>query len=347
MENEKLLNIKPQLNMVALLGRPLSGFQLLLAFPVVVLFFALHLPVSSAADQPSFLKGKWYLEPRLSDEFKGASLNKKKWLVGGLDGVCANNWRNKVCSASSAPWEGRAPSLFVESNIVVKRGKLKLKSRIDPRNSHFPVYEHGSNPPKLLIDPDCNCKYRKYTTAAVVSKASFRYGYFETRAKIADVKLSSAFWAIGECFEIDVFESVGDKRVISSSTHHDYGKDGYTKSSTLSFDPTTAFHTYGARWSRSRVDVYVDGDRVHSLTKKQAQKKKQWPKKDCSMHVWLDNEVFSWYGYPKKNGSFEIDYVRVWSPCKKRGGACKSKRRCQIECCSGRYRKKKKTLLCR
>ena len=333
--------------MVALLG-PLSGFQLLLAFPVVVLFFALHLPVSFAADQPSFLKGQWHLDSRLGDEFKGSSLNKKKWLVGGLDGSCANNWDSKVCSASSAPWEGRAPSLFVGDNIVVEQGKLKLKSRIDPRNSHFPVYEHGSK--KLLIDPDSNSKYEKYTTAAVVSKASFRYGYFETRAKIADVTLSSAFWAIGECFEIDVFETVGNERVVSSSTHHDYGKDGYTKSSKVSFNPTAAFHTYGALWSKSGVQFYVDGNLVHSISKKQAQKKKQWPKKDCNLHVWLDNEVFSWEGMPKKNGSFEIDYVRVWSQCKKSGSTCKSKRRCKNECCSGKYKKKKKkkkTLMCR
>jgi hypothetical protein len=60
------------------------------------------------------------------------------------------------------------------------------------------------------------------------------------------------------------------------------------------------------------------------------------------MHIWLDNEVFSWYGMPKKNRSFEIDYVRVWSQHKKSEDTCKSKRRCKNECCSGKYKKKKK-----
>jgi beta-glucanase (GH16 family) len=148
--------------------------------------------------------------------------------------------------------------------------------------------------------------------------------------QVAPISMSSAFWAIGKCFEIDVYEIVGKPKKdcevneflqcapttsMPSCTHSDYNRDGYCKSTDLGQDLSADFHVYGADWRRNRIRFYADGVLVHTLRRRKGMKKGQWPKKDCNMFIWLDNEAFEWSGFPEKAdlpSDYEVDYVRVW-----------------------------------
>ena len=81
---------------------------------LVICVFAIS-AISSAQKAPTFEKGndprpkdkKWKLVKNQSDEFKGSSLNKSKWVTGG-------------------GWIGRPPGLFMQDNIKVEDGSLKI-----------------------------------------------------------------------------------------------------------------------------------------------------------------------------------------------------------------------------
>ena len=185
----------------------------------------------------------WIFVPDLSDEFDSPSetLNLTKWMYAGKDGMCYDYYDDsEACESSAATWDGRAPSLFIaeNANIDTKRGSLKLTARWDPDNpQHFPHLDEGGEP---VIDDDCDCRYETYTTAGVISKKGFKHGYFEVRAKVSEAKVSSAFWVIGNCHEIDVFETVGNfDNTITSCSHYDYTKNGACRSTEINFDPVS------------------------------------------------------------------------------------------------------------
>ena len=184
----------------------------------------------------------WIFVPDLSDEFESFSLDLKKWTYAGKDGTCYSGNTPDWCGSSAATWDGRAPSLFVAENANIVSGSLKLTTRWDPNNSkHFP---HLGDDGKPIIDDDCDCQYETYTSSGVISKKGFQHGYFEVRAKVSEAKMSSAFWTIGDCHEIDVFETVGNYGdAISSCTHYNYNKNGACRSTTVDFDPVSPlFH---------------------------------------------------------------------------------------------------------
>lgn len=136
--------------------------------------------------------GNWVLRADMSDEFEGSSLDTDKWFASGTGGVFMYSW------------PGRAPSQFAPENVRVEDGKLKLTTKWDPG------YDFVDEK-----DPDCNCYYGDppYTTAAVITNNTFRYGYMEIMCKAADVSITSSFWATGDSSELDVFEFVADSKV--------------------------------------------------------------------------------------------------------------------------------------
>ena len=121
----------------------------------------------------------------MSDEFEGCDLDAAKWMVQGMDG----EYRSEFI--------GRAPSQFSTKNVRVEDGKLKLQTRWEP-DFHF------------SDEPDADGrKYENITTAAVISRKQFLYGYMEIKCKAADASITSSFWATGHRSELDVFEFIG------------------------------------------------------------------------------------------------------------------------------------------
>lgn len=253
--------------------------------------------------------GGWTLNPSVSDEFNGTSLDLDKWLNLGLDGDYHGEWK------------GRAPSQFNPANVSVKGGNLILTSKWEPEfkfsDSKFSNGQTYGKPAPI-------------TTASIISKAKFKYGYMEMRCKAADGPVSSSFWTTGLGGEMDVFEHYGnspgkpESATRLQSSFHDwrqgsptYGKRIWTNDHQLDFRVASGFHIYGFEWDENYVKIFVDGRLVNCVTK--AEMGDKWVAVN-EQKVWIDSETFEWENNaatlkPEDFGKgleFIVDYCRIW-----------------------------------
>lgn len=253
-------------------------------------------------------RGGWVLQNELSDEFNLGEIDESKWFVQGKDGQYMH-------------WKGRAPSQFAAHNVRVEDGNLKLMTRWEPG---FDFADEKDKKGTQYGDP-----IAPVTTAAVVSKNRFLYGYMETRSKAINASMTSAFWTLGYQSELDIFEQMGNPKKKGNyqenhytSAIHDWRPDRHetfhtrnkTFENTYEMDSRVAdaFHVYGCEWGENYLKFYLDGKLVHEVTK--AEIDPGWVLNN-PLEIWFDSEIFNWLGYPHEEelpGDFEIDYVRVW-----------------------------------
>ena len=276
--------------------------------------------VGSPISDPSN-DGGWVLRPDLSDEFDSGSVDLEKWFIAG-DPV--NSEQLADSDGSAADWVGRAPGVFDPTNAVVQDGRLQLLIEWEPFSAMFPVLDDDGDP---MLDEDCDCPYENYTVGGLVSRNSLQYGYAEIRAKAAPLPVSSAFWMIGNHFEIDVFEMIGEagdgpdgsgagiSHMMPTTIHNwdvgDLEDNGYGEEYELEWGVAEDFHTYGAEWAPDAVIFYADGQEIGRITQQEAGL--IWNTEE--LHIWIDNEVFIWEGLPSPErlpSEFLVDYVRVW-----------------------------------
>jgi len=132
---------------------------------------------------------------------------------------------------------------------------------------------------------------------------------------------------IGNHFEIDVFEMIGEagdgpdgsgagyNHMMPTTIHNwdvgDLDDNGYGEEYELEWGVAEDFHTYGAEWAPDAVIFYADGQEVGRITQQEAGL--IWNTEE--LHIWIDNEVFIWEGLPSPErlpSEFLVDYVRVW-----------------------------------
>jgi len=242
--------------------------------------------------------GHWVLKENMSDEFDGNSIDTNKWLVEGTNGEYSN-------------WIGRAPSQFAPENVRIENGKLCLMTKCDPN------YNYSS-----IIDTDCNCRYEKYTTAAVISKNTILYGYMEIKCKAADVSITSSFWATSRDSELDMFEFVGDSKSEDNDRKYPFcvhnwamgslDENGWCDEVQLDWRVGDEFHVYGCEWNENGLKFYADGEMVKTVTKTEIGR--FWCL-TCPLRIWVDSETFAWEGFPDEKdlpADYEIEYIRVW-----------------------------------
>lgn len=246
-------------------------------------------------------KGDWKLNTDISDEFETATVDQEKWLIQGTNGEYKSNWI------------GRAPSQFSTDNVRIEDGKLKLQTRWEPN------FNFSDKPDKS------GTKYENITTAAVISKANFLYGYMEIKCKAADASITSSFWMTGNKSELDIFEHLGNPSQ-KHKTHlptelwssiHDWSKPGgpstWTDRLQLDFRVADDFHVYGAEWHPEYLKFYADGKLVRTVLKEEVGEE-GWVI-DGPLWVWVDSETFPWHGLPAKEDlpvDYEIEYIRIW-----------------------------------
>lgn len=244
----------------------------------------------------------WQLNPEVSDEFNGTALDELKWFVQGKE-------------AKFYLWKGRAPSQFAPHNVNLSDGLLKLTTQWQPDYAFV-----GTPPAKQEIT-----SYENITTAAIISKKTFLYGYMEVRVKIPDAAMTGAFWGTGYQQELDVFELIGRVKTGSRNPEstfvtsiHDW-RPGHAEQNKVWRHPhkmagrtADAFHVYGVEWLKDGLKMYLDGELVHTVN--QAEMGDSWLLNN-PLELWFDSEVFPWHGIPSKEElpvDFEIDYVRIW-----------------------------------
>jgi len=175
-------------------------------------------------------------------------------------------------------------------------------------------------------------KDKKYTSARLVSKADWKYGKIETRAKLpAGIGTWAAIWMMPggwtyntgnwpDIGEFDIMEHVGyEPGVIHASAHSkDYQwQVGTQKTDTIHIaDATETFHSYIWEWTPEVVKAYVD-DRLYFEYKNEGLGETKWPY-DKPFYLILNVAVGGAWGSVKgiDDEAFpqimEVDYVRVY-----------------------------------
>jgi beta-glucanase (GH16 family) len=173
---------------------------------------------------------------------------------------------------------------------------------------------------------------KKYTSARLVSKADWKYGRIETRAKLpAGRGTWSAIWMMpgGWTFkdgnwpdigEIDIMEHVGHNAgVIHASAHSkDYQWQKNTQqTNTIRIDDATEnFHSYIWEWTPDLVKAYVD-DQLYFEYKNEGLGESKWPY-NKPFYLILNVAIGGAWGGEKGIDDdvfpqiMEVDYVRVY-----------------------------------
>ncbi|OHX63867.1 family 16 glycosylhydrolase [Flammeovirga pacifica] len=264
-------------------------------------------------------KDKWQFNEQLSDEFDGTSLDKSKWWILGENG----DYRAK--------WKGRAPGQFVSENVHVRDGHLVLQSKWDPS---FDFIEEKNNNVYYGGTKEKFDKSYPITQACIMSETFFQYGYMEIRCKIADAPVTSAFWTTGYKSEIDMIENFGklpignpekkskdlEKKyrtnVINWERHNEPNFKNHKVEDVMENRLAEEYHVYGFEWDKDYMKTFFDGELVRVIQREDLEKKNQWIHQ-FPQELWINSEVFSWYGTPTKEdlaqpAEFLVDYVRIW-----------------------------------
>jgi beta-glucanase (GH16 family) len=229
--------------------------------------------------------GAWSRYEPMSDEFAGDKLDDTKW------------W------PKNPGWKGRQPAFFNPANVSVSDGKLHL------------VMRKEEPPDDLRADG-----YHTYSSAAVQSKGTVLYGYFEVLARAMRSHGSSAFWFYNsqpeEWTEIDMFEIGGGApgferklhmtvHVMHTPTEKEHWSIGGIWNAP--FDLADDYHVYGLDWTKETLRFYFDGVLV-----------REGPNTHGHQPLTLnfDSETMpEWFGLPRDEdlpSTYSVDYVRAW-----------------------------------
>ncbi|WP_255580328.1 family 16 glycosylhydrolase [Flavobacterium sp. UMI-01] len=275
------------------------------------------LPFSDPANE-----GKWILNTEVSDEFDEKTIDENKWyIVGKFEN--GKPFYKHPDKPNKKVWKGRAPSQFSGRNYRLEDGKLILETRWEP---DFPFSDEIVKPVFGESLP-----YENITTACLIGRKEFKYGYIEIKSKAADAPVSSAFWAMGEMLEIDFYELYGG--TLNPKKEHldrelwwsirDWnkpmtGKPTYTEKKDVGFRVADDFHIWGVEWDEKGVKYYIDGKLFSSVTAEEATKWVKENQKEVKLpedyngyvatkpiSLWLDQEIFPWHDIPKTKEELE------------------------------------------
>lgn len=277
------------------------------------------------ASDPNNTQG-WILNTEMSDEFNGTTLDKTKWWILGEN----NDYRNK--------WKGRAPAQYAGHNVLLDptKGDLIIQSQWEPNFNFFDGVDGSGN----RYGGTNNS--HPITQASILSENFFRYGYMEIRCKSANAPVTNAFWTTGYHSEIDMTENYAKRPIGHSQANNpndqlpkklrtnviswdpvirDTGNHSYKTEHNIGQNTASDYFVFGFEWDKDFMKIYFEGQLLETITRSSngevTQKsglKWTW---DYPQEIWIDSEVFSWYGLPAQQdlatpAEFRIDYVRIW-----------------------------------
>ncbi|NUT03653.1 MAG: family 16 glycosylhydrolase [Hamadaea sp.] len=168
---------------------------------------------------------------------------------------------------------------------------------------------------------------KSFTGGGLISKQSFRYGYYETRAKINDgAGWHSSFWLMSgdgsttlsptARTEIDGFEIDSTSSPTALTTNHSGVHTWKGNGVAASYNPGSTYntgldlrqwHVYGIDWAETSVKFYIDG--VLKYTAPYAPS--QWT--HDYTNIWLTSIGYGTSPNPAYLPSaVQFDYIRYW-----------------------------------
>lgn len=286
---------------------------------LITLLFVMHLNAQNYPMSDATNTSGWIFNEQISDEFNGNNLDKSKWWILGENG----DYRSK--------WKGRAPGQFAPHNVRVENGELILSSKWEPSYVFVNEKQEGTFYGGSATAADNS---KPITQACIMSEKYFRYGYMEIRCKGADAPVTSAFWTTGYHSEIDMIENYG-KRPIGNPQNKTEDLERKLRTNMINWDPDISsthqnwkvedvmsvrlaadYHVFGFEWDKDYIKTYFNGKLIRYATRQELEANDQW-RHQHPMELWIDNEVFSWYGLPSQAdlaipAEFKVDYVRIW-----------------------------------
>lgn len=235
------------------------------------------------------------------DEFGGTSLNKAKWRFDTA--YNKTGWFNEELQYYSA----NRPA-----NARVEKGKLVITGRSDEA--------------AIKRYPDWGGQ--KYSSARIVSRAAWKYGFIEVRAKLPCTGGTwPAIWMLPQVpgewpdeGEIDIMEHVGKTPGEIHATLHtkSYNHIMKTQREAIKMVPTacSAFHTYQLEWKPDAIRIGVDGRAyLRVANDRPMEGKDAWPF-DEKFELILNLALGGFWPGPVDDSKLpqrmEVDYVRVW-----------------------------------
>ena len=224
------------------------------------------------------------------ENFNGKILNKENWNIELGDG-CPN------CG-----WGNNERQLYTDENHKLAKGKLVITAK-----------KEGE----------------KYTSTRITtkSKKEFKYGRFETRAKLpVGYGIWPAFWMLGSNIsevgwpksgEIDILEYIGREPHMVFTTLHtqdSHGNSINTKKTKFP-DIEKGFHVFALDWSKDKMDFFVDDILVYTFNPINKDEN-TWPFNQPFYFI-INMAIGGNFGGPKVDDAifpqdFIIDYVRVY-----------------------------------
>lgn len=234
------------------------------------------------------------------DEFSGRALDRAKWRFD----IAYNKqgWFNGELQYYSA---ARQKNLRLEGSRL--------------------IIEAHHETPKQFAD----WSGQHYTSAKIVSKQAWTYGFYEMRAKLPCARGTwPAIWMLPKAMkkwpddgEIDIMEQVGAEPNLIYSTLHTKAYNHTIRTQKSAQRPVltscTAFHRYQLDWRPDSITIGVDGRGILRVNRQSADGKPEWPfDRPFDMIInlaiggdWASQKGIDDRAMPQR---MEIDYVRVW-----------------------------------
>jgi len=261
-------------------------------------------PTPPAYDQ------NWISNPIFSDHFTSSN---RYWQNNRFDNE--NKWR-AYFHESGVLHGSNEHQIYQRENALFdtpSSGFLTLRAEYSPNTTG---YWTPTGPGIIPMD---------YTSGAIETLRSFKYGYFEIKCKLPPPNCGNfpAFWVWSggsRYSEIDIFEHTIHSNLPNHVTHKRFSGTYYGPNAEqhekVSYIlqnyelPLTEFHTYAIEWSPRIIIWYFDGKVVgEALYETQIT--------DQAMFLKVNYAIDNWKKDPQHNTSsfpldMVIDYVYVW-----------------------------------
>ena len=232
------------------------------------------------------------------DEFNGNALDLDRWRYD--IGRNKQGWFNHERQYYSAGQNSR-----------VRNGKLTIEARHEDSRRY----------------PDSGGQ--NYTSAKIVSKRAWTYGFYEIRAKLPCSRGTwPAIWMLRQDLkkwpdggEIDIMEQVGAEPNLIYSTLHSkaYNHTIGTQRSAQRLVPTScaSFHVYQLDWRPDAITIGVDGRGILRHRRQPGDGQAEWPFDqpfDLILNLaiggdWASQKGIDDASFPQR---MQVDYVRIW-----------------------------------
>lgn len=232
------------------------------------------------------------------DEFNGSALD-------------LNKWRYDVARNKQGWFNNEKQYYSAGQNLRLRDGILTIEARHES-SARYP--DSGG---------------QRYTSAKIVSRQAWTYGFYEIRAKLPCARgIWPAIWMLRQPLkkwpedgEIDIMEQVGAEPNLIYATLHTkaYNHTIGTQRSAqrLVLTSCNRFHRYQLDWRPDVITIGVDGRGIMRHRRGPSDGKAEWPFDapfDMILNLavggdWASQKGIDDAAFPQR---MQVDYVRIW-----------------------------------